>query len=119
MSIVKSGYFIQENILSSLVSCNMSFINMFVLSGSQELSQLSNAAGLVSGGNSAPEITLTINNSSLTQALAQTSAAASTPAISTPEITLTIAGTHTPLQTIQTQTSALSVDFADLLKSQW
>ncbi len=73
----------------------MSFINMFVLSGSQELSQLSNVAGLVSGGNSAPEITLTINNTSLTQALAQTSAAASTPTISTPEITLTIAGTHT------------------------
>uniref|UniRef100_A0A8C1E1C7 Zinc finger protein 236 n=1 Tax=Cyprinus carpio carpio TaxID=630221 RepID=A0A8C1E1C7_CYPCA len=60
---------------------------------SQELSQVSNAAGLVSGGNSAPEITLTINNSSLTQALVQTSAAASTPVTSTREITLTIAGT--------------------------
>uniref|UniRef100_A0A8C1XJZ8 Zinc finger protein 236 n=1 Tax=Cyprinus carpio TaxID=7962 RepID=A0A8C1XJZ8_CYPCA len=62
---------------------------------SQELSQVSNAAGLVSGGNSAPEITLTINNSSLTQALVQTSAAASTPVTSTREITLTIAGTLT------------------------
>lgn len=89
---------------------------MFVLSGSQELSQLSNAAGLVSGGNSAPEITLTINNSSLTQALAQTSAAASTPATSTPEITLTIAGTHTLVQTIHTQTAALSVDNAVQVK---
>ncbi|RXN06522.1 zinc finger protein 236 [Labeo rohita] len=59
---------------------------------SQELSQVSSAAGLVNGSNSAPEITLTINNSSLTQALAQTSAAASTPATSTSEITLTIAG---------------------------
>ncbi|KAL0173024.1 hypothetical protein M9458_033335, partial [Cirrhinus mrigala] len=56
-----------------------------------ELSQVSSAAGLVSGSSSAPEITLTINNSSLTQALAQTSAATSTPATSTSEITLTIA----------------------------
>ncbi|XP_048008749.1 zinc finger protein 236-like isoform X2 [Megalobrama amblycephala] len=54
--------------------------------GSQELSQVSSA------GSSAPEITLTINNSSLTQALAQSSAAASTAAASTSEITLTIAG---------------------------
>ncbi|XP_073702923.1 zinc finger protein 236-like [Garra rufa] len=60
--------------------------------GSQELSQVSSAAGLVSASNSAPEITLTINNSSLTQALAQTSVAASTPVTSTSEITLTIAG---------------------------
>uniref|UniRef100_A0A673L3C8 C2H2-type domain-containing protein n=1 Tax=Sinocyclocheilus rhinocerous TaxID=307959 RepID=A0A673L3C8_9TELE len=58
---------------------------------SQELSQVSNAAGLVSGGNGAPEITLTINNSSLTQALVQTSATVSTPVSSTSEITLTIA----------------------------
>ncbi|KAF4103587.1 hypothetical protein G5714_016470 [Onychostoma macrolepis] len=75
---------------------------------SQELSQLSSAAGLVSGGNSAPEITLTINNSSLTRALARTSAAASTPATSTPEITLTIAGQDLLPQHCPTSTSNMN-----------
>ncbi|XP_067305509.1 zinc finger protein 236-like [Pseudorasbora parva] len=54
-----------------------------VLSGSQDLSQVSGA------GSGAPEITLTINNSSLTQALAQSNAST---AATTSEITLTIAG---------------------------
>nr|XP_055065958.1 zinc finger protein 236-like isoform X1 [Misgurnus anguillicaudatus] len=65
---------------------------------SQELSQVSGAGGLVSGASSASEITLTINNSSLTQALTQTSSATSTSTSGTPEITLTIAGQeHLPL----------------------
>ncbi|XP_051573971.1 zinc finger protein 236-like isoform X2 [Myxocyprinus asiaticus] len=66
--------------------------NNTVLSGSQVLPQVSSTAGLVSSSSSTPEITLTINNSSLTQALSQSSAAAHTPATSAPEITLTIAG---------------------------
>lgn len=53
------------------------------------------SSGLVAGGNSGQEITLTINNSSLTQALAQVqaSAAGSGTAGGNPqEITLTISG---------------------------
>ncbi|KAA0703564.1 Zinc finger protein 236 [Triplophysa tibetana] len=57
-----------------------------------ELSHVScGAAGLVSGVNTS-EITLTINNSSLTQALTQNSVATSTSTSGTQEITLTIAG---------------------------
>ncbi|XP_016121229.1 zinc finger protein 236-like, partial [Sinocyclocheilus grahami] len=83
---------------------------------SQQLSQVSNAAGLVSGGNGASEITLTINNSSLTQALVQTSAVASTPVSSTSEITLTIAGTHTHPCKLYRHTAALSVDYTAQVK---
>uniref|UniRef100_A0AAY4EIS5 C2H2-type domain-containing protein n=1 Tax=Denticeps clupeoides TaxID=299321 RepID=A0AAY4EIS5_9TELE len=59
----------------------------------QDLTHVINAPGLVSGRGSSQEITLTINNSSLTQALAQahvTAAGASTTANNTQEITLTI-----------------------------
>lgn len=77
--------------------------------GSQELTQVSGTAGLqVSGGSSAPEITLTINNSTLTQALAQSSAAVSTSANSAPEITLTIAGQDLLPQHCPTSTSNMS-----------
>ncbi|XP_030637946.1 zinc finger protein 236 [Chanos chanos] len=63
--------------------------------GSQDLSHVMNAPGLVTNGSSGPEITLTINNSTLTQALAQAQANA---AVTAPtannqqEITLTISG---------------------------
>ncbi|XP_047455577.1 zinc finger protein 236-like isoform X2 [Mugil cephalus] len=65
--------------------------------GSQDLSHVIGSSGLVAGGNSGQEITLTINNSSLTQALAQVQAQASAAGSSTAggnpqEITLTISG---------------------------
>lgn len=61
--------------------------------GPQDLNQVMSNAGLVTGSNSSQEITLTINNSSLTQALAQASAAGSSAAPGNPqEITLTISG---------------------------
>ncbi|KAK2910564.1 zinc finger protein 236-like isoform X1 [Channa argus] len=65
--------------------------------GSQDLSHVMSSSGLVAGGSSGQEITLTINNSSLTQALAQVQAQASAGGSSTAagnpqEITLTISG---------------------------
>ncbi|CAG6015971.1 unnamed protein product [Menidia menidia] len=65
--------------------------------GSQDLNHVMGSSGLVSGGSSNQEITLTINNSSLTQALAQVQAQASSAGSSTAagnpqEITLTISG---------------------------
>ncbi|KAM3872736.1 zinc finger protein 236 [Diretmus argenteus] len=63
--------------------------------GSQDLSHVMGSSGLVSGGAGGQEITLTINNSSLTQALAQAqaSAAGSNAVVGNPqEITLTISG---------------------------
>ncbi|XP_037640983.1 zinc finger protein 236-like [Sebastes umbrosus] len=65
--------------------------------GSQDLSHVISSSGLVTGGASGQEITLTINNSSLTQALAQVqahaSASGSNAAAGNPqEITLTISG---------------------------
>ncbi|XP_035808978.2 zinc finger protein 236 isoform X2 [Amphiprion ocellaris] len=65
--------------------------------GSQDLSHVMSNSGLVAGGSGGQEITLTINNSSLTQALAQVqaqaSAAGSSNATGNPqEITLTISG---------------------------
>uniref|UniRef100_A0A3Q3H1V4 Zinc finger protein 236 n=1 Tax=Kryptolebias marmoratus TaxID=37003 RepID=A0A3Q3H1V4_KRYMA len=64
---------------------------------SQDLTHVMGSGGLVAGGNAGQEITLTINNSSLTQALAQVqaqaSAAGSSSAAGNPqEITLTISG---------------------------
>lgn len=59
--------------------------------GSQDLSHVMGGSGLLSGNTSGQEITLTINNSSLTQALA--SASCSAAAAGNPqEITLTISG---------------------------
>ncbi|XP_041844446.1 zinc finger protein 236-like isoform X2 [Melanotaenia boesemani] len=65
--------------------------------GSQDLNHVMGSSGLVAGGNSSQEITLTINNSSLTQALAQVHAQASAAGSTTAagnhqEITLTISG---------------------------
>lgn len=65
--------------------------------GSQDLSHVMGSSGLVAGGSGGQEITLTINNSSLTQALAQVQAQASASGSSTAagnpqEITLTISG---------------------------
>nr|XP_057908770.1 zinc finger protein 236-like isoform X1 [Doryrhamphus excisus] len=65
--------------------------------GSQDLSHVISGTGLVSAGNSGQEITLTINNSSLTQALAQVQAQATASGTNTSsgnpqEITLTISG---------------------------
>ncbi|KAJ4931112.1 hypothetical protein JOQ06_025411, partial [Pogonophryne albipinna] len=65
--------------------------------GSQDLSHVISSSGLVSGGPGGQEITLTINNSSLSQALAQVhahaSASSSSNAAGNPqEITLTISG---------------------------
>ncbi|XP_061116663.1 zinc finger protein 236-like isoform X1 [Conger conger] len=65
-------------------------------SGSQDLSHVMTSSGLVATGGNGQEITLTINNSSLSQALAQaqaSTAAGSAPSVSNPqEITLTISG---------------------------
>ncbi|KAM4632763.1 zinc finger protein 236 [Polymixia lowei] len=64
-------------------------------SGSQDLSHVMGGSGLVTGAAGAQEITLTINNSSLTQALAQaqaSAAGASASAGNPQEITLTISG---------------------------
>lgn len=65
--------------------------------GTQDLSHVMGTSGPVAGGGNGQEITLTINNSSLTQALAQVqaqaSAAGSSSAAGNPqEITLTISG---------------------------
>eukprot|EP00064_Thunnus_orientalis_P014040 superscaffoldBa00002383_g14081 len=61
--------------------------------GSQDLSHVMGSSGLVAGGSGGQEITLTINNSSLTQALAQASASGSSTGAGNPqEITLTISG---------------------------
>ncbi|XP_028326294.1 zinc finger protein 236 [Gouania willdenowi] len=65
--------------------------------GAQDLSHVMGSSGFVTGGNSGQEITLTINNSSLSQALAQVQAQASAAGSSTgvgnpQEITLTISG---------------------------
>lgn len=83
--------------------------------GSQDLSHVMGSSGLITGGTSGQEITLTINNPSLTQALA--SASCSSAAAGNPqEITLTISGmghltqcrsmkkihTNTHLQTVYT-----------------
>ncbi|XP_070691522.1 zinc finger protein 236-like [Pempheris klunzingeri] len=59
--------------------------------GSQDLSHVMGSSGLVASGTSGQEITLTINNSSLTQALASASCS-STAAGNPQEITLTISG---------------------------
>uniref|UniRef100_A0A8C6KRZ1 Zinc finger protein 236 n=1 Tax=Nothobranchius furzeri TaxID=105023 RepID=A0A8C6KRZ1_NOTFU len=64
---------------------------------SQDLNHVMSSGGLVAGGSNSQEITLTINNSSLTQALAQAQAQASGACSSTAagnpqEITLTISG---------------------------
>ncbi|XP_053289071.1 zinc finger protein 236 [Pleuronectes platessa] len=66
-------------------------------SGSHDLSHVITSSGLVAGGSNGQEITLTINNSSFTQALAQVqaqaSAAGSGSGVGNPqEITLTISG---------------------------
>lgn len=59
--------------------------------GSQDLSHVMGSSGLIAGGSSAQEITLTLSNPSLTQALA--SASCSSAAAGNPqEITLTISG---------------------------
>ncbi|KAG7469963.1 hypothetical protein MATL_G00134380 [Megalops atlanticus] len=64
--------------------------------GSQDLSHVMTSPGLVTAGGGGQEITLTINNSSLSQVLAQaqaSAAAGSAPSSSNPqEITLTITG---------------------------
>ncbi|XP_057197139.1 zinc finger protein 236-like isoform X1 [Triplophysa rosa] len=78
---------------STAASTSVTISNLTNHQDNTELSQVSGgAAGLVSGVNNAPEITLTINNSSLTQALTQNSVATSTSTSGTQEITLTIAG---------------------------
>ncbi|XP_006897306.1 PREDICTED: zinc finger protein 236 [Elephantulus edwardii] len=59
--------------------------------GPQELSQVMTSPGLVSSSNGPHEITLTINNSSLSQVLAQAASSATTSSSGSPqEITLTI-----------------------------
>ncbi|KAJ6664422.1 hypothetical protein lerEdw1_007079, partial [Lerista edwardsae] len=61
--------------------------------GSQDLSQVMTSQGMVSTSNGQHEITLTINNSSLSHVLAHASSATSTNSSGSPqEITLTISG---------------------------
>lgn len=81
--------------------------------GSQDLSNVMGSSALVAGGNSGQEITLTINNSSLTQALAQVqaSAAGSGTAGGNPqEITLTISGRNKNIK-YQKYTALLNMFF--------
>lgn len=81
--------------------------------GSQDLNHVMGGSGLLSGNTSGQEITLTINNSSLTQALA--SASCSAVAAGNPqEITLTISGMNplirfTSIQYNGTDTQLLSI----------
>lgn len=82
--------------------------------GSQDLSNVMGSSALVAGGNSGQEITLTINNSSLTQALAQVqaSAAGSGTAGGNPqEITLTISGRNKNIK-YQKYTALLNMFFS-------
>uniref|UniRef100_A0A3P8VUU0 Zinc finger protein 236 n=1 Tax=Cynoglossus semilaevis TaxID=244447 RepID=A0A3P8VUU0_CYNSE len=78
--------------------------------GSQDLTHVMSNSGLVAGGSSGQEITLTINNSSLTQALAQVQAQASVAGSSGvagnhQEITLTISVTSLPSSTTLSHTA--------------
>uniref|UniRef100_A0A3Q0S018 Zinc finger protein 236 n=1 Tax=Amphilophus citrinellus TaxID=61819 RepID=A0A3Q0S018_AMPCI len=78
---------------------------------SQDLSNVMGSSGLVTGGSSGQEITLTINNSSLTQALAQVQAQASAAGSGTAggnpqEITLTISVASLPPSTTLSHTAA-------------
>lgn len=61
-----------------------------VYAGSQDLSHVMGSSGLIAGATGGQEITLTINNSSLTQALA--SSCSGSVAGNPQEITLTISG---------------------------
>uniref|UniRef100_A0A673A1B1 Zinc finger protein 236 n=1 Tax=Sphaeramia orbicularis TaxID=375764 RepID=A0A673A1B1_9TELE len=79
--------------------------------GSQDLSHVMGSSGLVSAGSNGQEITFTINNSSLTQALAQVqaqaSAAGSNSVAGNPqEITLTISVTSLPSSTALSHSAA-------------
>lgn len=75
--------------------------------GSQDLSHVMGGSGLLSGSTSGQEITLTINNSSLTQALA--SASCSAAAAGNPqEITLTISGMNPLIRFSSTQYNCTS-----------
>ncbi|KAK1790236.1 hypothetical protein P4O66_014157, partial [Electrophorus voltai] len=61
--------------------------------GAEQLAQVVEAPGLVGGSSGAPEITLTISNSTLTQALSHSHThTAAVPANNSQEITLTISG---------------------------
>ncbi|KAH0617863.1 hypothetical protein JD844_016523 [Phrynosoma platyrhinos] len=79
--------------------------------GSQDLSQVMTSQGVVSTSNGQHEITLTINNSSLSHVLAHASNSTTTNSSGTPqEITLTISGKYTnfsffikPLQFVYSQ----------------
>uniref|UniRef100_A0A3Q3LDE8 Zinc finger protein 236 n=1 Tax=Labrus bergylta TaxID=56723 RepID=A0A3Q3LDE8_9LABR len=73
--------------------------------GSQDLSHVMSSSGLVAGGTSGQEITLTINNSSLSQALASASCASGA-AGNPQEITLTISVTSLPQSTTLSHTVA-------------
>uniref|UniRef100_A0A8C3A990 Zinc finger protein 236 n=1 Tax=Cyclopterus lumpus TaxID=8103 RepID=A0A8C3A990_CYCLU len=77
---------------------------------SQDLSHVIGSSGLVTGGPSGQEITLTINNSSLTQALAQVQAHASAAGVNSAagnpqEITLTISVSSLPPSTTLSHTA--------------
>lgn len=81
--------------------------------GSQDLNHVMGGSGLLSGNTSGQEITLTINNSSLTQALASASCSAAG-AGNPQEITLTISGMNplirfTSIQYNGTDTQLLSI----------
>uniref|UniRef100_A0A8C3A9L9 Zinc finger protein 236 n=1 Tax=Cyclopterus lumpus TaxID=8103 RepID=A0A8C3A9L9_CYCLU len=80
------------------------------VAGSQDLSHVIGSSGLVTGGPSGQEITLTINNSSLTQALAQVQAHASAAGVNSAagnpqEITLTISVSSLPPSTTLSHTA--------------
>uniref|UniRef100_A0A8C9TNU2 Zinc finger protein 236 n=1 Tax=Scleropages formosus TaxID=113540 RepID=A0A8C9TNU2_SCLFO len=78
-------------------------------SGSHDLAQVMTSPGLVTTGSSGQEITLTINNSSLSQVLAQASATDPAPVSSDPpEITLTISESSLPAATSLSQTAVSS-----------
>lgn len=83
-----------KNVRPSGVRCRLTGLTSVSSSGSQDLSHVMGSSGMITGGAGGQEITLTINNSSLTQAFA--SASCSSGAAANPqEITLTISGVCT------------------------
>lgn len=75
------------------MSCKLTDLTSASTTGSQDLSHVMGSSGMITGGAGGQEITLTINNSSLSQAFA--SATCSSGAAANPqEITLTISGVY-------------------------
>lgn len=85
---LKSCVYYEKRILIFFCCCS---ICLYL--GAQDISQVMTSQGMVSSSNGQHEITLTINNSSLSQVLAHASGSTTTTSSGSPqEITLTISG---------------------------